>query len=250
MLVGVITTLLIKEPEHTITEAGDLLTEKLENLLGEKQQHSVWKRLIVNVSDMLFSPFIEFFQRTGRFGLFILLFIGMYKMSDITMGVMANPFYLDLGFSKTDIAQVTKVFSFAMAIAGAATGGLLVARFGVLRPLLFGVIMVALTNLLFALLAMTTPTLTWLAAAVSADSFCGGLATAIFIAYLSSLTSSLYTATQYALFSSLMTLPAQIVGGFSGIIVDNYGYALFFVYTTAVGLPAMLLALILMRRPQ
>lgn len=248
MLVGIITTLLIKEPIHNVTEIDALLNDKLQHLLAINARDSAWKRLIITISDIIFSPFIEFFERNGKLGLLILFFIGLYKMSDITMGVMANPFYLDLGFSKTEIAQVTKVFSFVMAIAGAATGGILVARFGIFRPLLLGVIMVALTNLLFALLAMTTPTLTWLATAVSADSFCGGLATAIFIAYLSSLTSTLYTATQYALFSSLMTLPAQIAGGFSGIIVDHYGYALFFIYTTAVGLPAIFLAFILMRR--
>ena len=247
MTIGIMTTLLIQEPVHYGVQSDSLFNDKLNHL--EKSPH-ILRRALMRISDIIFSPFIEFFTRNGRMGIVMLLFIGLYKMSDITMGVMANPFYLDLGFSKIEIAQVTKVFSFIMAIAGAALGGLLVARFGVLRPLLIGVIAVALSNLCFALLAMFPATLTGLAIAVSADSFCGGLATAIFIAYLSSLTSTLYTATQYALFSSLMTLPAQIVGGFSGVIVDTYGYALFFIYTTAIGLPAMFLALVLMRYHQ
>jgi PAT family beta-lactamase induction signal transducer AmpG len=245
MSLGFFATLCIKEPVHQKQKTNELIEQKMNALLQDKRP---FKRYLVQLSDIIFSPFIEFFQRNGRFGLVILLFIGLYKISDITMGVMANPFYLDLGFTKVQIAQVTKVFSFVMAISGAAVGGVLTARFGVYLPLLLSVILVALTNLIFALLAMFPANLNYLAVAVSTDSFCGGIATAVFVAYLSSLTSTLYTATQYALFSSLMSLPAQIIGGFSGIIVDNYGYALFFVYTTALGLPAMFLAMILTRR--
>jgi PAT family beta-lactamase induction signal transducer AmpG len=247
MLIGITTILLIKEPIHQSSQQADELENKLENLLGVAKKVSFWQRFVAGFSDIVLSPFVEYFQRNGKFGLMILLLIGLYKMSDIMLGVMANPFYLDMGFTKTEIAQVTKVFSFVMAIAGATTGGVLVARFGILRPLFVGAIATALTNLLFALLAMSTPSLWGLATVVSADSFCAGMATAAFIAYLSSLTSTSYTATQYALFSSLMTLPAQMVGGFSGIVVENFGYPLFFIYTTAAGLPAMVLVLVLMR---
>jgi PAT family beta-lactamase induction signal transducer AmpG len=107
--------------------------------------------------------------------------------------------------------------------------------------------MVALTNLLFALLATSEPDLMLLAGVISADNLSGGIATSVFIAYLSSLTNSAYTATQYALFSSLMTLPAKLLGGFSGIVVDNFGYDSFFIYASAVGLPAIILVIILMR---
>ncbi len=247
MLVGITTILVIKEPDHQISQSAEALENKIERFLGVEQHATFWHRLVAGFSDVVLSPFIEFFHRNGTTGLLILLLIGMYKMSDITLNVMANPFYLDMGFTKVEIAQVTKVFGFVMAISGAATGGVLVARFGVLRPLLLGAVAAALTNLLFAMLAMSKPSLIGLATIVSADNFCAGMATSALIAYLSSLTSTAYTATQYALFSSLMTLPAQMVGGFSGVVVENYGYSLFFIYTTVAGLPAMVLVLLLMR---
>ena len=121
-------------------------------------------------------------------------------------------------------------------------------RFGIMRPLLLGAIMVALTNLLFALLAGMEPNLIMLAVVISADNLSGGLATSAFIAYLSSLTNVAYTATQYALFSSLMTLIPKFLSGFSGIIVDATSYVFFFVYASVVGIPAILLVLYLMRR--
>lgn len=164
------------------------------------------------------------------------------------MGVMANPFYLDLGFKKTDIADVSKVFGFFMTIAGAALGGLLVAKFGIMRPLLLGSVMIASTNVLFALLAVNEPNLWFLAAVISADNLSGGLAGSVFIAYLSSMTSTAYTATQYALFTSLMILPAQLLAGFSGAIVDKFGYPAFFVYTATLGIPAVLLVTLLLWR--
>ena len=194
------------------------------------------------------SPFVEFFQRNGRMAVLILLLVGCYKLSDITMGVMANPFYIDLGFGLDDIANVTKIFGFFMTIAGAALGGILVARYGILSPLLAGAILVASTNLLFVWLAVSEPRLATLAVVVSADNLSGGFATSAFIAWLSSLTSSNYTATQYALFSSLMTLPAKFIGGFAGMVVDTAGYASFFLYAGLLGVPAILLVAFLLRR--
>ena len=176
------------------------------------------------------------------------LLVAVFRLSDITMGVMANPFYLDLGFSKTDIANISKIFGFFMTIAGSALGGVLVMRYGIMRPLLFGAVMVALTNLLFAYMASVGPDPTLLKLVISADNLSGGIANAIFIAYLSSLTNTAYTATQYALFSSLMTLPGKFIGGFSGYIVEAYGYVSFFIYASIVGIPAILLVIYLMRR--
>ena len=203
-------------------------------------------RFLAWFADAVAGPFVEFFKRNGRRSLLILLLIGLYKMSDMSMGVMANPFYLNLGFSKKEIADITKLFGFVMTIFGTSVGGLLVLRFGVLGPLLFGAIISAATNLLFAWMASVEPSLSLLAAVISADNLGGGIAAAAFIAYLSSLTNSAYTATQYALFSSLMTLPAKLVGGFSGILVADYGYAIFFVYSALIGLPAILLVIFIM----
>ncbi|MCB1758738.1 MAG: MFS transporter [Gammaproteobacteria bacterium] len=246
MLVGVLTTLLISEPRVGSDVSTQQQEARLESLLGGGDA-TVLTRLLAWLSDAVVSPFVDFFRRNGRFALTVLLLIGLYKVSDITMGVMANPFYLDLGFSKTEIADVTKIFGFFMTIAGAALGGLLVARYGIMRPLLLGAVMVALTNLLFALLAVASPDLRLLALVISADNLSGGIATSVFIAYLSSLTNTAYTATQYALFSSLMTLPAKLLGGFSGVIVDGYGYPWFFIYAATTGLPAIALVIYLMR---
>ncbi len=236
MVIGFATTLCLKEPAHKPASKGN----------SETKHKNIWRRLSTGFMLAVLNPFIDFFARNGKVGLLILLLIAVYKMSDITMGVMANPFYLDLGFSKKEIAEISKIFGFMMTIIGAALGGLLVVRYGIMRPLLLGAVMVATTNLLFALLAISAPNLLLLASVISADNLSGGIATSVFIAYLSSLTSSAYTATQYALFSSLMTLPAQLLGGFSGIVVDHYGYTVFFVYASIVGLPAIVLVLLLM----
>jgi PAT family beta-lactamase induction signal transducer AmpG len=248
MGIGIATTLIISEPVHVIDENTRKLEEELEKSIGVQQKKNLPARIIAWFSDAVASPFVEFFQRNGALAIVILLLVSTYKISDITMGVMANPFYLDLGFSKTDIANVTKIFGFFMTIAGAAAGGILVLRYGMLRPLLAGAVLIMTTNLLFVWLAVSEPGLVSLAIVISADNLGGGFATSAFIAYLSSLTNTAYTATQYALFSSLMTLPAKFIGGFSGMVVDSSGYAPFFLYTGLLGLPAILLVLYLLRQ--
>jgi len=246
MIIGVMSTLLTQEPEHPIQQPSLDLEHKIESALGIHNKANRLQRMSAWFSDAVIAPFAEFFMRNGKCGLWILALIALYRMSDITMGVMANPFYLDLGFSKQNIADVSKVFGFFMTIFGASLGGILVVRYGIMRPLLLGAILVAVTNLLFAVLAVSEPSLKLLAIVISADNLSGGIATSVFIAYLSSLTNTAYTATQYALFSSLMTLPAKLLGGMSGIIVDSYGYQLFFFYASLVGLPAILLVFVLM----
>ena len=239
------TTLLIQEPQVSKDKAVQLIEQRLEASLGIQQHATLWAKFLAWFIDAVISPFVEFFTRNGKLALLILALIALYKMSDITMGVMANPFYLELGFSKKEIAEVSKVFGFFMTIFGASVGGLLVARYGIMKPLLLGAILVSMTNLLFALLAVSKPDLVFLAAVISADNLSGGIASAVFIAYLSSMTNSAYTATQYAVFSSLMTLPANLIGGFSGIIVDQLGYQLFFIYASILGVPSVLLVMLL-----
>lgn len=248
--VGMLTVLLVSEPEHKISEA----TRELESYTAALISHashlpSRLQRLQTWFSSAVVSPFVDFVARYGKLALVILFFVGVYRISDITMGVMANPFYLDLGFSKPDIANIAKVFGFFMSISGAVAGGVLVVRYGIHRPLILGAILVAATNLLFAYMATLGPDKLWLAMVISADNFSGGLAGAAFIAYLSSLTNAAYTATQYALFSSLMTLPAKVLGGFSGVIVEAYGYEWFFSYAAVLGVPAIVVAIYLMVSP-
>lgn len=241
MLLAILTTTLIDEPEHSQEHDQLSLEKNLESALHIHSAPRFLERILLWFTDAVLGPFVEFFQRNGKRSIGILCLIGLYKMSDMAMGVMANPFYLDLGFTKKEIADITKLFGFVMTIAGTSLGGLLVVRFGVLKPLLLGAVISSATNLLFALLAQTEPSLSLLATVISADNLGGGIAAAAFIAYLSGLTNSAYTATQYALFSSLMTLPAKMIGSFSGLWVANYGYAVFFVYSALLGIPAIAL---------
>jgi len=175
------------------------------------------------------------------------------------MGVMANPFYIDMGFSLQQIANVTKIYGFVMSILGALLGGALVFRIGASRLLAPSVFLIATSNLTFAWLAwLGTPDQLVLAAAISIDNLVTGMAGSVFIAFLSGLTNAAYTATQYALFSSIMTLPGKVIAGYSGWIVDTLqsaastshkfsGYALFFIYTALLGVPAFVLALVVRR---
>lgn len=242
MLVGVITVLLIREPERAITSETQEMERRLRHLT-HSDRPGRWRRLEAWFVGAVVSPFVDFFKRNGSDALWILLFISLFRLSDITMGIMANPFYLDLGFSKSEIATVTKVFGFFMTIAGSFLGGLCVVRYGIYKPLIVGAVAVAVANLPFAWLASTGPDISWLAVVISGDNLSGGFSNAVFIAYLSSLTNRAYTATQYALFSSLMTLPGKFISGFSGVVVDGFGYQHFFLYAASIGIPAIALAL-------
>jgi PAT family beta-lactamase induction signal transducer AmpG len=143
---------------------------------------------------------------------------------------------------------VTKVFGFVITLAGAALGGVAVARYGAARPLVAGAVLLAASNLAFIGLAQAGPEMGWLIAAICADNLAAGFVGTIFIAYLSGLTNVAYTATQYALFTSLMSLPGRLLSGFSGQIVEMSGWVNFFIYTTAAGIPAILLAMLVVRR--
>jgi len=231
MLPGVVTALLVAEPAVAIGPAtANSLTD--------------W------FSTAVVGPFREFFQRVGGFGFVLLLFIGSYRISDMVLGVMANPFYIDTGFSLSEIATVTKVFGFGITLVGTALGGVAVARYGAARPLVVGAVLLAASNLVFIGLAQAGPDLGWLIAAICADNLAAGFVATIFIAYLSSLTNVAYTATQYALFTSLMSLPGRLLSGFSGQVVEMSGWVSFFIYTTAAGIPAILLAMLVVRRQQ
>jgi len=248
MMVGIVTILLVAEPSKagsaSAASEGIQSDTELEGAASNTRGKNGLQRFIVSYWD----PVRDFFHTHGRFAVFLLLLIGCYRLSDIAMGIMANPFYLDLGYSKIEIANIAKVFGFAMSITGSALGGILVLKWGILKPLLLGAVLVAATNLLFAVLALIEPDLIHLAIVISADNLSGGLAATAFIAYLSSLTNTAYTATQYALFSSLMTLPGKFLSGFSGMIVDASGYVVFFTSAALVGLPAIMLVSILIRR--
>ena len=236
MLVGMLTTLLVSEPQHPA------------RALASPRHTHVLHRLGGWFVEAVVFPFVEFFKRNGAMALVILLFIGLFRISDITMGVMTGPLYVDMGFTDEQIGWVSKTFGIIVTIVGALLGGVLVMRYGILPMLIVAAVLVVTTNLVFAWLSTLGPEIVWLALVITADNLSGGIAGSTFIAYLSSLTNRAYTATQYALFSSLMLLPAKFIGGFSGKVVDEYGYILFFLYAGLLGIPAVLLAIYLMSR--
>ena len=189
----------------------------------------------------LLAPFTDFLGRYGWHAALILGLIATYRISDVVMGIMANPFYVDMGFSKDEVAAVTKVFGVLMTLLGALVGGALSLRLGVMRVLMLGAVLSAASNMLFAWLSTRGHDLNALVWVVSADNLAGGIASSAFIAYLSSLTNVQYSATQYALLSSMMLLLPKFVAGFSGKYVDAFGYASFFHATALLGVPVVLL---------
>ncbi len=248
MLVGIVTVLMIDEPKKLVDRNTYMNEQKVIDYLERTAHVSNALRMpIAWFIGAVICPFTEFFQRNGRLALLILTFIALYRISDIVLANMAYPFYIDMGFSKAEIANIGKIFGVVMTIVGAMIGGLLVIRYGVMRILLLGAICVAATNLMFAQLAVSGKSLAGLTIVISADNFSGGLAGSAFIAYLSRLTNTMYTATQYALFSSLMTLIPKVISGFSGLIVDGYSYVAFFVYASLLGIPAILVVLYLIK---
>ncbi|MGI9228625.1 MAG: AmpG family muropeptide MFS transporter [Gammaproteobacteria bacterium] len=248
MLVGVVTVLVIAEPEHGLARNNYETERKVLELL-EKRHYlpEPLRRLQAWFIGAVVSPFADFFARYGGFAIIILGFIMVFRLSDITLGVMANPFYIDMQYSELEIGLVTKTVGPIVTIIGALFGGVLVARYGTMRMLMIGALLVIITNLLFAWLATQPPLVIWLALVVGADNIAAGIAGTTFIAYLSGLTNKAYTATQYALFSSIMLLLAKFIAGFSGLVVDATSYPVFFLYAATLGLPSVVLILALAR---
>lgn len=176
-----------------------------------------------HVASTYFEPVLDFFRRYGRLALLILLLIGTYRIADIVMGTIANVFYTEMAFTKEQIATYTKVWGLGATLLGGFFGGVIALRQGVMKAMFIGAILVAATNLLFALLAHHPGDTVYLFIAITGDNLAGGLASAAFVAYLSALTSVQFTAMQYALFSSLMTLFPKILAGYSGSVVTALG---------------------------
>ena len=201
------------------------------------------------LQSVLVAPFADFLRRYKWQAALILALIGIYRISDVVMGIMANPFYVDMGYSKDEVAAVTKVYGVVMTLLGAFVGGVLAMRLGVMRVLMLGAVLSALTNLLFVALSLHGHDVTALIGVISADNLASGIASAAFVAYLSSLTNVNYSATQYALFSSMMLLLPKFLAGYSGYYVDTFGYPSFFTASALLGLPAMLLVWLASRLP-
>jgi PAT family beta-lactamase induction signal transducer AmpG len=286
MLVGVLTTLIIREPERkTKFDLADNRNDYLRVLLFfvlvvgtfitsiylSSALPSVIRLLLAMAVAWIFAlglvkikileysvldqtyiaPVQDFFKRYGLLlACLLLALVGLYRISDIVLGVIANVFYQDLGFSKPEIASVVKTFGLLMTIVGGFMGGLLSIRFGVIRVLFLGGLLSAVTNLLFMVLASKGHDITWLYIVISADNLSAGIASAAFVAFLSSLTNISFTATQYAIFTSLMTFLPKVLGGYSGTMVDGMGYPNFFLATALMGIPVLVLIIYIGRRQQ
>lgn len=221
MLIGMVTVLFSREPAPV--------------MLPPAKNFSAWLQGIV------IGPFADFIGRYGWHAVLILSLIAIYRISDVVMGIMANPFYVDMGYTKFEVATVSKIYGVVMTLVGAFIGGILSMRGGVMRVLMLGAILSAGSNLLFSWLAGHGHDVNALIFVISADNLSSGIASAAFIAYLSSLTNISYSATQYALFSSLMLVLPKFLAGYSGTFVDAYGYRYFFVATALLGLPVLVL---------
>jgi PAT family beta-lactamase induction signal transducer AmpG len=221
MAVGLLTVLLSPEPLHRI--------------LPPARNAAAWLR------EAVVEPVADFIRRYRWQAALLLSLIAVYRISDVVMGIMANPFYVDMGYTKDEVAAVTKLYGVVMTLVGTFVGGVLALRLGVMRVLMLGALLSAVTNLMFAWLATRGHNVQALIFVISADNLASGIATAAFIAYLSGLTNVSYSATQYALFSSLMLLLPKWIAGFSGRFVDAYGYETFFTATALLGAPVLLL---------
>ncbi|MDP2229287.1 MAG: AmpG family muropeptide MFS transporter [Moraxellaceae bacterium] len=216
-----IATLLAREPVHPVIRASSFKAA---------------------IKDSVIGPFSDFFRRhAGWLGVGLLLFIGLFKISDQMLGVMAFPFYLDSGFTKTEIGAVSKVFGVWIGIAGAFLGGAVVVKLGVQRTLLIAMILGAVSNLLYLLLSQHPGNLSIFTLVIAGENLSGGFLGTAAVAWLSALVNREYTATQYALFSSLVTLPGKLIGGVSGFMVTGMGYEGFFIFSTVAVLPALAL---------
>lgn len=217
---------------------GTLLAPRLD--AGRAREHVPFAVAVVE-------PLVDLFQRKGMMLIPILALIACFRLPDFVSGVMANPLYIDLGFSKADIANVSKLYGVWIGIAGAFAGGFALTRLGLWWTLFVGAFIAASSNLMFSWLAMEGARLDLLILTISIDNFASGFAGSALIAYMSGLTAPGFAATQYALLSSLYALPGKLIGGASGVVVDTYGYPLLFTGTAAIGIPLLILCLVIRR---
>jgi PAT family beta-lactamase induction signal transducer AmpG len=234
MLVGIATTLWCKEP--TVNVAPFVYQGSIATRMAQWFRHAVA------------DPFLDFFKRFGSFAMVVVLFILFFRLSDYVLGILANPFYLDIGFSKAEVASVAKIYGVIVSLVGAGAAGWTVVKYGVARCLVVATVLIASTNLFFAVMVRVGAEIWMLTVTISADNFAMGFGGTVFIAYLSSLVNASFTATQYALMSSLMSLLGKFTAGYSGNVQEAVGWFGFFIYAAVLGIPAILLSIVVARR--
>ena len=199
--------------------------------------------------NLYLSPLKDLFERYFDNNiLLVFLLIIFYRFSDIVLGPMEMPFYVDTGFSKEEVAIVTNAFGIAMTMAGVFVGGLLIYRYNLMAVVFLGALLVMLTNVAFAWLDTIGHNVSALTVTITLDNFSQGVASTALIALLSGLTNRSFTATQYAALFLLATFPATIIKGFSGFFVDSFGYFNFFLYAAALGIPAAVISYVLLKK--
>ncbi len=249
-LVGVITTLLVREPQRRSAAVGAHQEERVREWLASRAHWPKWAQAVgAQFVGAVVCPLTDFLGRFSvRIAALLLLLIGSYRLTDFSMGVMANPFYIDHGYTLGQIATVVKFVGLALSMFGVVLSGVVIARYGIVRAMILGSALIIASNLSFSWLATThEPTIVGLGFANGLDAMALALHGTALIAFLSALTSARYTATQYALFSSLYALPGKILEGVSGHVVDRIGYPHFFLYTASLSIPALLLIYLLTR---
>jgi PAT family beta-lactamase induction signal transducer AmpG len=247
MLVGIATFLLIDElpprPRAEIVQREQLAAD----YLARNPHLQGWlAQTLANLHGAVVCPFLDFITRPGW--LAILLFIPAYKLGEAMAGAMSRPFYIDLGFSLTEIAQMSSLVAFATTLRGGMIGGLLAARIGLLRSLVVCGVAQSLGNLFYILLDAAGHSLPILALSAAAEDLTGGMAGAVLIAFLSRLTRAPYVATQYALLASFMVIGRSLFTATGGALSKSLGWPMFFFVTTLITLPALLLLIWMAKR--
>ncbi len=241
MCIGMLIVLLIPEPESQREKQQHEREEDYQHKLGN---HSRWDRLVAWLAVTVIEPFREFFSRNGaKIALAILGFIFLFKIGEAFLGRMSIVFYKEIGFTNTEIGTYSKLIGWWVTILFSVIGGILNARFGILRGLLIGGIAMAASNLMFSLIAVVGPDKHLFLAAIIVDGFTSAFATVTFVAFISSLTSRTWTASQYALMASVGNFGRTLLSSTSGAMVDflDGNWALFFALTALMVIPSLLL---------
>ena len=235
MLVGIVTTLLCDEPV-----ARDSIASRLSGSGLKQSRDWVYMAII--------EPFADFIRRYRSWGFVLLAFIATFYISDRVLGILAMPFYEDIGFTKTQVGTIAKFYGLWVSIIGAAAGAVAIVKFGLARCIIGASVLIVSTNLFFALIAVSGPLLSLLTVTISFDNFAIGFGSTVMIAYMSSLVNVDFTATQYALLSSISTFFGKLLAGFSGDVQLAIGWLNFFFYAAGTGIPTIILSIFVARR--
>ena len=249
--IGILTTLLVHEPAAAVGKSAADGEARVAAWVAARPH---WPESLRDAGASFIGavvcPFTDYFARYGlHTAVVVLMFVSTYRLTEFTMGSMANPFYIDHGYSLGEIATVVKAIGLPVSMVGVILGGFIVAKAGLRFALFLGSLLIASSNIGFALLASTdSPLLAGLGIVNGLDNLAQGVHGTALIAFLSGLTSTRYTATQYALFSSLYAIFGKLLEGTSGFVVDSIGYPAFFTYTASLSVPGLLLLAWLSRR--